>query len=729
MSASFLASAARRASDGGSPAVVAVPARMAGPHTNTTRTSDARLLAREVLFGNPENISPAISPDGARLLYAKPDANNVLNIFVRALQPQVTASARAAAPVPSFIESAFTSKVDYEKWRRERPPPPREVDARPPPDYQVTFDTTSGITAAHWLSDSKTIVWLKDNDGDSIEHLFAADVTKPAAEEKPRDLTPFEGVRCYSVAANERFPTLIKVELALRDPTSPYCDMYTLDLETGELTMDFENPGDARNMTTDRSTFEVHMYEVTNDEDQSTTTRLYDAAKGEWYDWLTIPMGRKDEGFQCYTPDRTAVYVLWRGDRDTTALVTMDAKTAEEVEVIAHDPACDLGRFEVDEDTLELEMYSWDYARRKRVWVNKEKEEHYNFLAAHGPENAEVSVISQTTDKRTWVYLYRRDDGPIEYNLYRLDAREIVPLFVSKPTLNEYKLAHMEAVTITARDGAHLVGFLTRADTEQPTPLVLVPHGGPWARDYWGYDAQHQWMANRGYAVLTVNYRGSQGYGKAFMEQGYGEWGVGVMQNDLTDAVEWACQQGIALRDKVAISGHSYGGYATLAGLCFTPGVYACGVCLSGISNIKTLLGSLPPFLSHKRKEYLKKIGDVDADPALNEKISPLFHVDAITSPLLIGHGANDPICTRKEADQIARTMDRKGIRVEYVLYPDEGHYGLERPGNWIDFHGRMESFLATHLGGRCEAFVKRSDSSAVLPLKGEEGEPHETLV
>jgi len=311
---------------------------------------------------------------------------------------------------------------------------------------------------------------------------------------------------------------------------------------------------------------------------------------------------------------------------------------------------------------------------------------------------------------------FRRDDGPTEYLMFDRESKKTTPLFVSQSSLLKYKFAKMEDVRIKARDGLELVAYLTRADTKEPTPLVLLVHGGPWARDFWGFNSAAQWFANRGYAVLQVNYRGSSGYSKDFLHAGDKEWGVGSMQHDLTDAVNWAIDEGIALKDKVAIYGGSYGGYACLAGLTFTPELYACGVDIVGPSNVKTLLDSIPSYWGPMRNDMLKKIGDVDEDPAFNEKISPLFHIDSIEKPLLIGQGANDPRVKQAEADQIAFAMKEKQIPVEYVLYPDEGH-GFARPVNRIDFNARAEAFLAKYLGGRAEPAPAESESTAEFPL------------
>ncbi len=241
---------------------------------------------------------------------------------------------------------------------------------------------------------------------------------------------------------------------------------------------------------------------------------------------------------------------------------------------------------------------------------------------------------------------------------------------------------------------------------------MLNVHGGPWGRDTWGYDPEAQWFANRGYATLQVNFRGSAGFGKKFLNAGNGEWGVGTMQHDLTDAVKWAIAQGIADPKKVCIYGGSYGGYATLAGLVFTPELYACGVDIVGPSNIKTLFGSIPPYWAPIKAQFVKRVGDVEADEALNQKISPLFHANNVRVPLIIAQGANDPRVNIRESDQMVKAMRDKGLAVTYVVYTDEGH-GFARPDNRLDFYGRVDEFLAKQLGGRAEPWQEIKGSSA----------------
>jgi len=644
-----------------------VATQVATKAASGTRTTSDGLIAREVLFGNPEFASPSLSPDGRFLAYLKPDGD-VLNVWVRTV-----------------------GKTD---------------------DRVVTSDRYRGIRQYFWAEDSQTLLFLQDDGGDENFHLFAISATQSGAT--ARDLTPFKGAKAQNVVTNKRFPNTLLVGVNNRDPTQ--FDMYRCDLPTGKLTLDTENPGDVLGWGTEDESFEVREAVVMNPADSSTTVRVRDDAQSPWRDMITFPYGEEGNMVE-FTKDAKAAYVLSSLGRETTALVKMDLE-GNVLEEIAASEQCNVGGVQIDEDTKEVQAVAFNYARLERNFFDKELEGHFQALEAAAGRGAEVSVASRTRDKATWVVAFRRDDGPTEYQLYDAASGGLTPLFVSQPALLNLKLAPMEDVRIKARDGLELVAYLTRADTAKPTPMVLLVHGGPWARDFWGFNSAAQWFANRGYAVLQVNYRGSSGYSKSFLHKGDKQWGIGTMQHDLTDAVGWAVKEGIALKDKVAIYGGSYGGYACLAGLTFTPDVYACGVDIVGPSNIKTLLDSIPPYWGPLRNDMLLKIGDVDADAAFNESISPLFHVDSITKPLLIGQGANDPRVKQAEADQIAFSMQGKDIPVEYVLYPDEGH-GFARPANRIDFNARAEAFLAEHLGGRAEAFdTVPEGSTATFPLK-----------
>jgi dipeptidyl aminopeptidase/acylaminoacyl peptidase len=345
--------------------------------------------------------------------------------------------------------------------------------------------------------------------------------------------------------------------------------------------------------------------------------------------------------------------------------------------------------------------------------------------------DGELEVVDRSLDDRRWVVGFGRPDRPFTYYLYDRDAKSASYLFTNRPALEEAALAPMHPVVIPARDGLELVSYLTlplESDPDgdgrpgSPLPTVLFVHGGPWGRDSWGYDAWHQWLANRGYAVLAVNFRGSTGLGKSLTNAGDREWGR-KMHDDLLDAVEWAAAQGIVQRDKVAIMGGSYGGYATLAGMTMTPEAFACGVSIVGPSNLVTLLESIPPYWKPLFELFAARIGDprTEEGRALLAERSPLTYADKIVRPLLIAQGANDPRVKQAESDQIVAAMTAKGIPVTYVLFPDEGH-GFERPQNELAFNAVAEAFLGACLGGRIEPVGDDFEGSSITVPAGVEG-------
>jgi len=638
------------------------------------RTTSEEIIPRDVLFGNPEYAGPALSPDGKLLAFLKPE-KGVLNIFVRTVGSTE--------------------------------------------DRLVTDDRLRGIRGVSWAEDSKTLLYNQDDGGDENFHLYAVDATTQGA--KAIDLTPFKGAKAQNIITNKRFPDQLLVAINNRDPAK--FDMYRVDLPKAlqgnaeaALTLDTENPGDVVGWGTEDESFEVRQATVINSADSSNTVRVRDNKDAAWRDLISFPYGEEGNLVEFNTDGKSALVLSTLG-RETTALLKIDLQTGETTDVIAANDKCNVGRVFLDDDTKEVKAVSFNYARTERTFFNKDFETDFNKLAELGPKGAEAAIVSKSRDEKTWIVSYRRDDGPTEYVVYDQVKKTNQPLFVSIPKMLDYKFAPMEDVRIQARDGLELVAYLTRADDAKPTPLILLVHGGPWARDFWGFTPTAQWFANRGYACLQVNFRGSTGYGKSFLHKGDKQWGVGTMQHDLSDAVAWAIKEGIADPQNVCIYGGSYGGYACLAGMTFTPDLYKCGVDIVGPSNIKTLLDSIPPYWGPLRNDMLLKIGDVDKDEAFNKAISPLYHVDKITAPLLIGQGANDPRVKQAEADQIAFAMADKGIPVEYVLYPDEGH-GWARPDNRIDFNGRTEVFLAQHLGGRAEPFVKPQGASATFPLE-----------
>lgn len=636
--------------------------------SSATSSSSEKLIPRKVLFGNPKYASPQLSPDGKYLSFLAPSDENVLNVFVK-----------------------LTSDP-LEKAR------------------MITKDKSRGIRSAKWAQDSKTILYMQDFEGDENFHLWAIDVQDEQAH--ALDLTPGENVKASSLMTNKRFPD--EILIGTNERNEKCFDMYRCNYKSGKKTLDTENPGDVVGWGSEDFSFQIREAVVRNQENSSTTIRIRNDNKHEWRDLITFPYG-EEGGLVDFCDDKTC-YIKSSLGRETTALLKVDLKTGATIEEIFSSDKCNCGGVTIDDDTKEIRAVAYNYARTERKFWDKGLEEDYKVLESLAPGGSEVVCLSRTYDEKLWIVGFVRSDGPTEYFVYDQTEKTLASLFVSKPDLLDYKLAPMDDVRIQTRDGLELVAYLTRSRDDRPTPLILLVHGGPWARDSWGLNPQAQWFANRGYSTLQVNYRGSTGYGKTFLHKGDKQWGVGDMQHDLTDSVKWAIETGIAEKNKVCIYGGSYGGYACLAGLCFTPDVYACGVDVVGPSNIKTLLDSIPPYWGPLRNGMLLKIGDVDNDEEFNKKISPLFHVDNIKAPLLIGQGANDPRVKQAEADQIAFSMQEKGIPVEYVLYSDEGH-GFARPDNRIDFNGRAELFLAQHLGGRAESFEKPDGSTARFPL------------
>jgi dipeptidyl aminopeptidase/acylaminoacyl peptidase len=617
------------------------------------------LIPREVLVGNPEKAAPQISCDGTRLSYLAPSDKGVLNVWVRTI-----------------------GKTD---------------------DTQVTNDTYRGIRIHFWAEDGKHLMYLQDTGGDENWHVYSVDLDSKVV----RDLTPFQGIRAQGILSDKKFPNELLVGLNLRDRR--VFDMYRVDLTTGAIAMDTQNPGDVIGWLTDDA-FQIRGAMAQNPQDASQTLRVRDGKDAPWRDIITWPFG-ENGGADAFTADGKALYVESSLGSDTTRLALVDAATGKELKVLAQNPKADVGQVIINEESRVVEAVGFDYLRNE--WTVLDPSVKADFDALAKLHRGNMSLISRDRANKNWLIAYDNDQGPVAYYAYNRDAKKGELLFVNRPKLAQYTLARMEPVIIKTRDGMELVGYLTLPVGVEPKnlPFVLNVHGGPWGRDSWGYDAEAQWFANRGYATLQVNFRASAGFGKKFLNAGNLEWGA-KMQDDLTDAVKWAIAKGIADPKRVCIYGGSYGGYATLAGLVFTPELYACGVDIVGPSNIKTLFASIPPYWAPIKREFVMRIGDAENDEALNKKISPLFHADKVKAPLIIAQGANDPRVNIKESDQMVEAMRGKGLKVDYIVYTDEGH-GFARPNNRLDFYGRVDEFLAKHLGGRMEPWQEVEGSTA----------------
>ncbi len=642
-------------------ALTAAPVALASP--------DEMLIPRDSLFGNPDKASAKLSPDGTHISYLAP-VDGVLNIWV------------ASSQTPSAAEP-------------------------------VTHDDSRGVRRYFWAYTNEHVVYLQDKGGDENWRVYSTNVNT----QETIDLTPMEGVAAQIQQVSAAFPN--EILIAINDRVAQFHDIYKVNIETGARELVQENNGYAGYVTDDD--FRVRFASRFTEDGG---TELFRADGDEFTPFLKVPM----EDSLTTNPlgfDKSGeiLYMIDSRGRDTSALVTLDLETGEKA-TIADDRRADLSDVMVHPTNKNIEAVAFTHLRKSWVIVDDSIKGDFAYLRkiAYG----DIEVISRTHDDKNWVVAYLLDDGPVQYYNYDRTAKKAEFLFTNRAALEGLPLAKMKPVSIESRDGYELVSYLTvpkgtkmsNGSPEQALPMVLFVHGGPWARDNWGYHPYHQWLSNRGYAVLSVNFRGSTGLGKAFLNAGNKEW-AGKMHNDLIDAVAWAVDEGIADPDRVGIMGGSYGGYATLVGLTFTPEEFACGVDIVGPSNIVTLLNTIPPYWAPMVEIFKKRVGDhtTPEGQAFLEAQSPLTHVDNIIKPLLIAQGANDPRVKQSEADQIVEAMQKRNIPVTYVLYPDEGH-GFARPENSTSFTAVAEAFLAEHLGGRYEPVGDDfDDSSITIPV------------
>jgi dipeptidyl aminopeptidase/acylaminoacyl peptidase len=635
-----------------------------------------RLIPREVLFGNPERAEPQISPDGGQIAWLAPDKSGVLNVWASAIDGH---------------------------------------DAHP-----ITNETHRPIFWYAWSGDTKHILYLQDNAGDEINHLFSADLTNGNV----RDLTPFRGVRAQNVLTDLAHPRFVLVALNLRDRQA--FDMYRVDLETGGVTLEATNPGDVLTWTTDND-FVIRAATAFDGKTAASIIRVRDAADQPWRDLVVMPFesalfagevvgGSLIAGFD---PDGKSLIIQSALRSDKGQLVRVDLRDGKELGVLAQDPECDVANSGLgdgpsvlrDPVTHAIQAVEFNYSTSRWVFLDPAMQKDFEFIR-HGPPGF-LDLISRDRADRKWIVAARRSDAPAAYSVFDRDARTLTKLYDEYPALAKASLAPKKGVVIKARDGLSLPCYLTIPPGAEPKnlPMVLLIHGGPWFRDYDNYDPEVQFLANRGYAVLQVNYRGSTGFGLKLLNAGTGEWGRGTQQ-DLFDAVKWTLDQGIADPKRIAAMGWSGGGFATLLALEMKPDLFACGVDGVGPADLATLFRSFPSYWSNILTRWRRRGGDFDHDEKLNRKVSPLYHVDKIRASLLIGQGKNDPRVTIENTDGMVAALRKAKHEVTYVVYPDEGH-GFARPENNLDFYGRVEEFLARHLGGRAEPWEKVAGATA----------------
>ena len=610
------------------------------------------LIPRQVLFGNPERRSPQLSPDGKYLTFIAPDSRNVLQLWLRTVSRE---------------------------------------DAGQEDDVQLTADKKRGVQWYFWPYDGEHVIYMQDADGDENYHLYSVNLRT----KEVRDLTPFQGVSAMLVGREPGVPSQLLVGMNRRDRA--VFDVYRIDLETGAVALDTKNPG---GVTWWKADAQLRVRAALSANPNGTRELLIrDAPDQRWKSLLH--WGLEDQGWPIgLSADGKTIYLTSNHGANTERLLALDMTSGRE-SVIAEDSDFDIweARFHPGKRTVTAA----GFMREKLEWQTLDPDLAEGLKAAAEIRDGTLSFVGGDLADRTWLVSFTTAQGVRHYYTFNRATQTGTPLFADRRALEKYTLSSMKPISLRARDGLPLHGYLTVpvGIPARKLPAMLLVHGGPWNRDRLEYNKWVQWLANRGYAVLQINFRGSAGYGKKFLNAGNREWG-GRMHSDLVDGVNWMIQQGVADPGRVGIMGASYGGYATLVGLAFTPDVFAAGVDLVGPSNLVTLAKSNPTWTGPLRALHAKRVGDPDRDADFLRSRSPLFFVDQIKAPLIIGQGANDPSCKQSESDQIVAALRKAGKPVEYIVYLDEGH-DFVRPQNRLHFCARAEGFLAKHLGGRCE--------------------------
>jgi dipeptidyl aminopeptidase/acylaminoacyl peptidase len=614
------------------------------------------LIPREILVGNPERASPQISPDGKIISYLAPDKNNVLQIWLRTLGEQ--------------------------------------------DDRQLTDQKTRSIENYTWSYDNEHLIFAQDSDGDENWHLHVVSIQSGAI----RNLTPFKGVQSRVVALDPNFSHVMLIAMNLRNRR--FHDVYRMNIVTGDTRLIARNPGRQVWWIAD-SRFQVRI---------ATSTGVVTGREAPGSRWKSLYQWQRGEsgGLIGFSQDEKKVHIRGTDEGNTASLLAIDFATGEKT-VIATDPAYDVGGVFIHPVTRSIQAVSFNKDRLEWQVLDPSVAEDFAVLAkvrkgefnvvhrSYSPVLPSLALGRRDLQDKTWIVSYASDEGPLHYYTYDRPSKTATFLFSTNPKLDGVSLARMQPISYASRDGLTLHGYLTLpVGVVKNLPAVLLVHGGPWSRDSWGYNPVVQWLANRGYAVLQVNYRGSTGYGRQFVVESFREW-AGKMHDDLIDGVDWIVKQGIADPKKIAIMGFSFGGYATMVGLTFTPDVFVAGVAVVGISNLVSWFQNIPPYWAPYRGMFIRRVGDPQTEEEFLKSRSPVFFVDRLRTPLLIAHGANDVRVVVTQSHEMVEAMRKHNKPLEYVVtYGDEGHR-FARPETRFHFYAKAEEFLAKHLGGRFE--------------------------
>ena len=637
------------------------------------------LIDRDLLFGDPEVSGAQLSPDGKFMSFIKP-YNGTRNIWVKGLN---------------------------EAFDKARP---------------MTNDQARPVRGYFWSRDGKYLLYSQDKGGDENFNIYAVNPAEAPAAGQPvpaaRDLTGLKGVRVQLINAPLSDPNALYIGLNDRDKA--WHDLYKLNLTTGEKTLVRQNTDRLGAWTFDWND-QLRLASRSNPDGSTEWLRVEGEKMTPFYK-TSIDEQSDIVGF---TKDNRSVYLETnKGQgRDLAEIVLLDPATGQETPYQA-DPLkrVDVGSLILSEKTHEPVFVSFEDDRMRRVWKDKAFEKDFN-TASMQLKGLDVYPASHTTDERLWLLSAVSATQPSATYLFDRQTKQLTKQYDTRPKLNPADLADMKVVRYKSSDGLEIPAYLTlpKGVAAKNLPVIIFPHGGPWGRDTYGFNTYHQFLANRGYAVLSPNFRASTGYGKKFLEAGNGEWGR-KMQDDLTWGVKYLVAQGIADPKRIGIMGGSYGGYATLAGVAFTPDVYAAGVAIVAPSNLTTLLNAIPAYWEAGRKQMYARMGDpgTEAGRAALARMSPLGAADKIKTPLMVVQGANDPRVNKAEADQIVVALRDRNYPVQYICAPDEGH-GFARPVNNLAMLAASEKFLAAHLKGRYQesmtpAVAKRLQEITVDP-------------
>jgi len=595
-------------------------------------------------FRNPEKASFQLSPDGSHIALMKPwkDGNRMMNVYIR--------------------------KMDSNE------------------EIRITNASDRSIYGYFWLNNNR-IAYIQDKGGDENIHIYAVNIDGT----NDMDLTPFENIQARIEDDLENDPDYMLVSLNKRDPRIH--DVYRLNINDGTLTLIAENPGNIMGWMTDND----GKLRIATTSDGVNTSLLYRDSEEQSFKSILTTNFKESVSPLYFTFDNKSLYVSSNRGRDKSAIYKFDLNTAKETDLIFEHNEVDVYGLMRSEKRKIITGVTYTTDKRQIEFFDKWRENLQKKLEKKLP-GVEVAISDLSKDETKAIIISYSDKSRGTYYYYDIENDILSELAELSPWINENYMSEMKPISYQSRDGLTIHGYLTlpvNSDGKK-LPVIINPHGGPWARDYWGFNSEVQFFANRGYAVLQMNFRGSVGYGREFWEISFKEWGK-TMQDDITDGVNWLIEEGIADKNKIAIYGASYGGYATLAGLAFTPDLYACGVDYVGVSNIFTLLETLPPYWELGRQMMYEMIGNPETEKELLKAASPLFHADKIKAPLFIAQGANDPRVKKSESDQIVEALKNRGIDVPYMVKDNEGH-GFSNEENKFEFYEAMEKFLKQHL-------------------------------